>query len=102
MFVDVGDNRAVLENLSLSFVSETHFLYPLTHALTSVQVYDEVVENPYEDTGGDDITALTGVQNEYFPDMREWICDYLCSVEKKVSVAIQCVIGSLRSSCVVM
>lgn len=57
--------------------------------LTS-QVYDEVVENPYEDTGGDDVTALTGVQNEYFPDMKEWICDYLSSVDEKVSVAIQC------------
>lgn len=54
--------------------------------LTSIQVYEEVVENPYEDTGGDDITALTGVQNEYFPDMRDWICDYLSSVEKKVCV----------------
>lgn len=67
--------------------------------LTSVQVYSEVVENPYEDTGKDDVTALTGVVNEYFPDMREWICDYLLTVKEKVGVAIVCRTGDIICGC---
>lgn len=49
------------------------------------QVYDKVVENPYEDTGEDDVTALTGVVNVHFPDMRTWIKDHLTMVAQQVS-----------------
>ena len=40
-------------------------------------MYDDVVENPYEDTGGKDTVALTGVENVYFPSMRDWIKDHV-------------------------
>ena len=42
------------------------------------------MENPYEDTGGDDVTALTGVVNVHFPDMRGWIKDHLTMVARQV------------------
>ena len=51
------------------------------------QIYDEMVEDPYADTGADDITALTGVKNEYFPDMKEWIKDYISAFAEKVGEA---------------
>ena len=49
-----------------------------------LQVYEEVVENPYEETGGDDVTALTGVSNEHFPDMRTWIKEHLSMAAEEV------------------
>jgi hypothetical protein len=49
-------------------------------------VYDEVVENPYEDTGGKEEEALTGVINVYFPDMKKWIFEHLTKAAVKVSV----------------
>ena len=87
MFVDVGLNRNVLETLSLSFVRPLYTLVSdssLTFDLT--QVYDEVVEDPYADTGGNEEEALTGVINIYFPEMKKWIFKYLSEVADKVSV----------------
>ena len=45
--------------------------------------------------GADDIKALTGVKNKYFPDMKEWIKDYISAFAEKVGGAsntrLQCV-----------
>ena len=53
-----------------------------------MKVYDDVVEDPYADTAGDDptadITALTGVVNPNFPDMREWIKEHISMVAERV------------------
>ena len=51
------------------------------------QVYDNVVENPYKDTGGKDTVALTGVENIYFPAMRDWIKKHIKATAKKKIVA---------------
>ena len=53
-------------------------------------MYDEVVENPYEESGGNDEEALTGVINIHFPDMRMWIKEYLDATKKKVGGATKC------------
>lgn len=45
-------------------------------------MYEDIRENPYEDTGGKDTIALTGVKNIYFPDMRDWI-------KKHIELAVQ-------------
>lgn len=47
--------------------------------------------NPYEDTGGDEgeDTALTGVKNEHFPDMKKWICTHLTDAAKHKVVAAE-------------
>jgi inositol 1,4,5-triphosphate receptor type 1 len=66
MFVDVGDNRDMLENLSYSFV------------------YEEIVEKPYKDARSDPYKALTGVVNEHFPKMNEWISHYLHAIKKTI------------------
>ena len=50
-------------------------------------MYDEVVENPYEESGSNDEEALTGVINIHFPDMRTWIKEYLEATRKKVGGA---------------
>jgi inositol 1,4,5-triphosphate receptor type 1 len=55
LFVDVGNNRAVLDNLPNSFV------------------YHEVKENPFADTEDVASKALTGEENPYFDKLREWI-----------------------------
>lgn len=52
-----------------------------------LQVYDNVVENPYEDTGGKDTVALTGVENIYFPAMRDWIRDHIQGAAQRKVVA---------------
>ena len=57
MFIDVGANRAVLENLTLTFE------------------YDKCTEDPGEDTGASNI-ALSGVENIYFPKMKLWFLDF--------------------------
>ena len=44
------------------------------------------MENPYEDTGGNEEEALTGVINIYFPDMKTWIHQYLTLVEQRVGI----------------
>ena len=41
------------------------------------QVYSDIEEDPYKDTGGEDTVALTGVENQYFPQMKDWILDFL-------------------------
>ena len=52
-----------------------------------IKVYDEVVENPYEDSGGDEVEALTGVRNIHFPAMKTWIKKHLDDTRKKVDGA---------------
>ena len=39
------------------------------------QSYDDIVATPYADTGGDEgeTIALTGVENENFPEIKTWI-----------------------------
>ena len=49
-----------------------------------VQVYSNIVENPYKETGGDENTALTGVINWNFPRIRNWIWNHLTAVKVKV------------------
>ena len=51
-------------------------------------MYDDVVENPYEDSGGKDTVALTGVENIYFPAMRDWIREHIeAAAQRKVIAA---------------
>ena len=52
--------------------------------MTLTQVYDDVVEDPYADTGGNEEEALTGVINIYFPEMKKWIFQYLSKVAEEV------------------
>ena len=54
-----------------------------------IKVYDEVVENPYEESGGDDEEALTGVRNIHFPAMRTWIKEHLEAASEKVGGAAE-------------
>ena len=52
------------------------------------QVYDNVVENPYADTGGEDTIALTGAENVHFPAMRDWIKEHIqAAAENKIVAA---------------
>ena len=64
-----------------------------------VKVYDDVVEDPYADTAGDDptadITALTGVVNPNFPAMRKWIKEHISMVAKRVTYRIIVSVQSL-------
>ena len=53
-----------------------------------IQVYEDVVENPYEDSGGNEEEALTGVINKNFPAMKEWLAQYLTKVAKEVRFAV--------------
>lgn len=46
-----------------------------------------MVENPYEDTGEEDTIALTGVENVYFPSMRDWIREHIEHAAKEKVVA---------------
>ena len=62
MFIDVGANRAVLENLTLTFI------------------YEDCVENPGEEEQGASNIALSGVENIYFPRMRDWFKDFFNSL----------------------
>ena len=50
-------------------------------------MYDKIVENPYEESGGNDEEALTGVVNIHFPAMRTWIKEYLKATRGKVGGA---------------
>ena len=50
-------------------------------------MYDDVRENPYEDTGGEDTVALTGVENIHFPAMRDWIKEHIESAARRRVVA---------------
>lgn len=63
LFVDVGENRDVLE------------------ALTFVFVYQECVENPGASAAEDRNTSLSGVVNQYFPQMHEWFVSFFESTE---------------------
>ena len=42
-----------------------------------VQVYKEVVEDPYKETGKADTVAFTGEENLHFPAMRDWILQHI-------------------------
>ncbi|XP_019849951.1 PREDICTED: inositol 1,4,5-trisphosphate receptor-like [Amphimedon queenslandica] len=57
MFVDCGNNRSFLDNLCYSFV------------------YDDLVQVPYSESGGSQVEALTGAENEHFPALKDWILD---------------------------
>ena len=57
MFIDVGANRAVLENFNLTFE------------------YEECIENPKDNADMND-TAISGVKNEYFPKMKIWFLEF--------------------------
>lgn len=76
MYVDIEDNRNVLENLSLSFVSTRFSSYQIFSIHPHEQVYNDV-DNPQKDTGRKDTIALTGVENINFPSMRDWIKEHL-------------------------
>ena len=54
-----------------------------------MQVYQKVVEKPYESTGGDEgeTVALTGIENVHFPAMKRWICSHLEQVANRKVVA---------------
>lgn len=62
MFIDVGANRAVLENLTLTFI------------------YEDCVENPGEEEQGASNIALSGVENIYFPRMRDWFKEFFSNL----------------------
>ena len=62
-------------------------------------MYDEVVENPYEESGSNDEEALTGVINIHFPDMRTWIKEHLEATKKKVGGAAECTYTSFMEGC---
>ena len=49
-----------------------------------VQVYSNIVENRYKETGADENTALTGEINWNFPRIRDWIWNHLTAVKDKV------------------
>ena len=38
-----------------------------------MQVYSEISKDPYKSSADDDVTALTGVKNKHFPDLKEWL-----------------------------
>lgn len=46
-------------------------------AITVKQVFNNVVEDPYKDTGDADTIALTGEENLNFPKMRDWILEFI-------------------------
>ena len=93
LYVDIGNNRNVLENLSLSFVSMNFALWPLLHPLNfAPQMYESIVEDPYKDTGTADTIAFTGEENVHFPAMREWILQHLKGVADRGYVGV-CVGG---------
>ena len=47
----------------------------IINLLFSAKIYSDIVATPYADTGGDEgeTIALTGVENENFPDIKAWI-----------------------------
>ena len=55
----------------LVLLAEISHLYFLL--VVYFKVYNEVKENPFADTEGDDDTALTGEKNIHFEKLREWI-----------------------------
>lgn len=46
-------------------------------------MYNDLVEEPYKDTGSLDMIALTGVENVNFPLMKMWIKDHLQDASHK-------------------
>ncbi|XP_062518427.1 inositol 1,4,5-trisphosphate receptor type 1-like isoform X2 [Corticium candelabrum] len=59
LFVDVDDNRSVLDKLCLSYV------------------YDKVEAKPYSRAADDPQEAITGVRMAFFPELRNWIADFM-------------------------
>ena len=50
-------------------------------------MYEEI-DNPQNDTGRSDTVAMTGVENVYFPSMRDWIKEHLKNAAfKKVAAS---------------
>lgn len=46
-------------------------------------MYENVVKDPYKDTGDADTVAFTGEENENFPAMRDWILEYITEVDSR-------------------
>lgn len=89
MYVDIEDNRNVLENLSLSFVSIMVNFPVSVYSVAKIKikkVYDDV-DNPQNDTGRKDTIAITGVENVNFPSMRDWIKELLEHAAHKVAAS---------------
>ena len=42
-----------------------------------MKVYDKVTKDPYKSAADDEKKALTGVTNEYFPDLKKWILSHV-------------------------
>ena len=40
-----------------------------------LQIYRDLVAQPYADTGDDETVALTGVENTNFPELKLWVLD---------------------------
>ena len=85
MYVEVGENRPYLEKFPFSFVSSSNYNLMLLTCYSTFgwQKINEVGRVPFESTvrGNDPmkaaITALTGVENEHFPTIRDWIRHFL-------------------------
>ncbi len=62
----------------LTIIHYDHFRYFII-----CKIYEDIVAKPYADTGGDEgeTIALTGVENEHFPQLKDWILDTLQSHE---------------------
>ena len=54
------------------YVTLVHYFTNL-HAI--LQVYDDLVPVPYSESGGSQVKALTGAENEHFPALKDWILD---------------------------
>ena len=50
-------------------------------------MFDDVVANPYVDTAAGDTIALTGIENIYFPVMRDMIMEHIQAAAQKMVVA---------------
>ena len=79
MYVDVGENRPFLEKLPFAFVSIPVVSASCSLLLCFFKKFNELSKVPFESTiTGDDhcvaaATALTGVVNEHFSTIRDWI-----------------------------
>lgn len=43
------------------------------HVHYFVQIYEELVPVPYSESGDSQVKALTGAENEHFPEIKDWI-----------------------------
>ena len=54
--------------------------------LLRIKIFEKIVKDPYGDTAAGETVALTGVENEHFPKLKEWIQDTL----KEAEVCVYC------------